>query len=228
MMNKMSEIPPKQPIEPEYVGTEVPPDQEPALAYEQALSAARVLYEAGVENPISGEHEDPRIQAAWDDIQKWERQRGLHMRGAGALEKARDIVLAATIWLSAGYRDARILEDALERLTDEYKDARKEGNQEVTDILRVARDDIRKKIAAGRPGENTPELMAEKLFADKVREAEREVQEGKLWAAIGTLHGMLGDPRLEDFMTEERRLDVARRRDEIKANADTIKASRLK
>ncbi len=224
MANKMSEIPPQQPIEPEGVsGTETPPEQEPTLTYEQALSGAKILYEAGVENPISGEHEDPRIQAAWDDIQKWERQRGLHMRGVGTPEKARDIVLAATIWLSAGYRDARILEDALDRLTDELKDARREGNKEVIGILSRAQRDVRRRMSADNPKHNTPERMAEQLFRDKIEEARREVLDEKPWGAIGVLHGMLTDPRLEEVMTEARRQQIVAQREDIRNHADEIK-----
>ena len=223
----MSEIPPKQPIEPESVsGTETPPDQKPIIAYEQALSAAKVLFAAGIEDPISGEYEDPRIQAAWDNIQNWEFQRGLHMRGVGTSEKARNIVLAATIWLVAGYRSPHVLEDALERLTDELKDARREGNEEVVEILSSARDDVRRKIAADNPKQNTPERMAKKLFMNKIEEARREVIDRKPWGAIGVLHGMLNDPRLEGVMTEDRRRQIIIQREDIRDHVDEIRAGK--
>ncbi len=213
----MSEKPPgssQQPPEPS-------PERKP-ISYEQALEAAKTLRAAGEKRPLSGEYENPRIQAAWDTVDQWEAENGLRERGVGTVERAENIVRAAMMWVDAGYAELDILSNALERLNDEHADALREGNEEVIKILRDAIDGIEHKLAASNPKEKT----SIKIEA-KYDEAKELIAQGKLLSAIGTLHGALIDPRFKGRINDEQRDRFTRLRDETRAREQEPKNKEL-
>lgn len=112
-----------------------PPSEREPVSYEQAKAAAKALFDAKVKNPTTGEYKDPQVQAAWDKVNDWRRESNLHIRGVGTVEKARNIVRSANIWLEAGYKAPVAVRATLEILNDEYADALRGGDQEIIDII---------------------------------------------------------------------------------------------
>jgi hypothetical protein len=108
-------------------------------SYENALNAAKKLKELGVEDPLEAAEtigEDSPMHPFFRAIEEWEMESGLDQRGIDSTEKAEQMVRFATLYISAGYTENKFIEDALEKLRDEYADARnRPGSEEVRRIL---------------------------------------------------------------------------------------------
>ena len=192
-------------------------EHEPTL-YEKALEAARAVHGAGIKEVIGpdegdegDEEADPRVKEANAAIALWESERGLGMRGVGTMEKAVDLVKAATIWIDAGYADPQFLRDALERLNNEYADALREGNEEITQFLKTAIEGIEARPAS----QNPKEKLSAKVEA-RLEEARQLEADGRGLKAVFELTLALMDP---DFkrMTADQRNQIRSSRDDIKA-----------
>jgi len=159
------------------------PEDEP-VSYEQALEAARVLYDAKALNPYEGEYEDPVLQAAWDRVQKWEVGQGLHIARDYTPEKASNIVRAAKIWLSVGYDKTEFIKGALEYLQEEHTIADREGGDEETlQVIQAAIDELENRL---EPQERISATIEKKIVA-----AREEVESGNKIVAVGKLYDIL-------------------------------------
>ena len=178
--------------------------------YERALDAVRLLKASGVENPF--DDEDERVIQTLAPLEEWYRERNLHMRGVGSVEKAADLIRAARIFIDAGYDAERFYKAAQEKLNDEHADAlREEGNEEAVRLLRNALDAIEAVLGTRDPKERVPAIVAAKLT-----EATRLAEQGKKADAVGILSLALIDPRFKRLSP-----DILAK---VKELRDTIKA----
>ncbi len=181
-------------------GPPVPPEkreQEPD-SYERALELFRQLKEEGLKNPLN--LENPKVQKAQDALEEWERNAGLLDVGIGGMERAKELVRAARIFLDAGFVGKATRADAKERLDDLYAFALRENDFEV---IAYIGDEVEKLEPKSKLDQMIGEKLAEAAAATPVN-------------AVGILTCMLFDPRFKRMSAEQRQA-IEQARDSYKA-----------
>lgn len=183
-------------------GPPAPPEkkeQKPG-SYEHALELFQQLREEGVKNPLNPDN--PKVQEALDALDEYERQTGIGdmTSGIATIERAREMVRAARIFLDAGFDGKQVTKDAKERMDDLYAYAQRESNPEITAYVSEELEKLE------------PKSQVERAVEAKLKEA---AAASKPSDAVGVLTCVLFDPRFKRA-GDELRARLTRARDEYK------------
>ncbi len=180
-----SDIPPEENIEaalPE--PAESVELREPA-SYEAALSAARVLHDAGAESPDSEiVRDDPNLQKAWDTIIAWAYAEDGDERSAA---RAESMIREATIFIAAGYDTPENIREVLTYLRDEHARALTlGGNDEALAVFEAKLSELEERMVRTNPNEA---IFA--VIESQIKEIRGFLSAGRLPLAQGRIHSVL-------------------------------------
>lgn len=181
-------------------GPPVPPEKkekEPG-SYEHALELFKQLKEEGLKNPL--DLENPKVQEAQDALEEWERKAGLLDAGVNGLERAKELVRAARIFLDAGFTGKATRADAKECLDNLYAFALREDDPEVVAYI------------GGEVEKLEPKSKLDQIIGEKLAEAAATTPVN----AVGILTCALFDSRFKRMSVEQRQT-IERARDSYKA-----------
>jgi hypothetical protein len=204
-------------------GFEQRPEREPA-SYEKALEAAKFLRACDVDlSEDLARHEDPAVRAAHDAIDDWMFSSGVRVAGIGTVKKARDIVLAASLYLEAGYPSSQCVLDAEDLLKVALAEASQEGNQEIIQILAAAAGDIEQRFVS--PGERERKMTE---LQQRFEAGQQLAAKGKCIDALGVLSGILTDPFFakNEALTAALRVQVQEAETAVRADYEKEQGSR--
>lgn len=150
--------------------------------FEEMLEAAKALRLQGVdpfEYADYSESGNPELIRLRDNLQDWENAHDLAMDGIRTVEKAKDTIQSAMLWINAGYTDTDTVEKTLDYLAGEERSLATDIAPEIRQTISTATESLREML---RP---------EGRFESKLSEALQKIEEENYADAIPLLYALL-------------------------------------